>query len=58
MFKDDDGVNFNPIIVLFLTLKVDNEKITTFEFQSYYSLIFNKVTVREDNYCASISILL
>ena len=38
----DKGLDFNPIIVLFLTLIVNNEgSLSEKLFQSYYSLISN-----------------
>ena len=38
-------VYFNPIIVLFLTLNGETAFTNDLEFQSYYSLISNTVTV-------------
>ena len=37
--------HFNPIIVLFLTLNGETAFTNDLEFQSYYSLISNTVTV-------------
>ena len=36
------SLNFNPIIVLFLTALAEFWRVDNKQFQSYYSLIFNK----------------
>ena len=44
-------LNFNPIIVLFLTVVSYSSKAVPTRFQSYYSLIFN---LKEQDYIKSV----
>ena len=47
--KNPNGVNFNPIIVLFLTRLVCICCFRLVVFQSYYSLISNIKSIRNQN---------
>ena len=44
-FYDPCDKDFNPIIVLFLTQKMEFSRFSSFSFQSYYSLIFNNYNI-------------
>ena len=52
------SMNFNPIIVLFLTFKAHKISYEVEGFQSYYSLISNKFNIDSPDRSPYISILL